>query len=246
MQGAGLDQVVSGLLRAATVRLVRLQGTPARGQAFSGSDLVCQSVSFVAGLLAGRLARAKASAGILAAMRLEVSAILLLLLHFIAARSTTSIDGGLVEVGPDRRIARKGRVVVGGQVEVANHVLAFELDVHRPGGEVHLALDLAGDDALLRRPPRLVAVAGLVVALVLQHHLLAGDANGPGAFGGVLGQAGIGVGDRYPQRRRRRLRRVKQTSGKAAMDLPLAALQEISMLLAYTSLAIRQPSPVDS
>ena len=144
--------------------------------------------------------------GALLRLGLLAGASRLLLLHVLLA-ILVQRHGLFVGIDPGWRIAGKGRVVVGGQVEVANHVLAFELDVHRPGGEVHLALDFAGDDALLRRPPRLVAVAGLVVALVLQHHLLAGDANGPGAFGGVLGQAGIGVGDRYPQRRRRRLRR---------------------------------------
>lgn len=38
--------------------------------------------------------------------------------------------------------------------------------------------DLAGDDAFLRGAAGFVAVAGLVVALVLEHHFLAGDADG--------------------------------------------------------------------
>ncbi|MCY1452841.1 hypothetical protein D3C76_1536410 [compost metagenome] len=58
-------------------------------------------------------------------------------------------------------------MVVGHQVEVPDDVLPLELHIHGPGVEVHLALDLAGDDTLLRGVSGFVSRAGLEVALVL-------------------------------------------------------------------------------
>src|SRR5690606_30728852 len=124
--------------------------------------------------------------------------------RFIAA---LGCRGHFIGMHPRRRIARHRGMVVGGQVHVADDVLALELDVHRPAGEVDLALVLRGDDALLGRAAGLIAVTGLVIALVLEHHLLAADLYRAAAVGGVLGHPGVGVGDGHARWRRWRLRR---------------------------------------
>jgi hypothetical protein len=75
------------------------------------------------------------------------------------------------------------RLVVRHDVEVPNDVLAFGLDVHRPGVEVHLAHVHARGHALLRGAPGFVAAAPLEMRLVLEHHLLARNLDAARAVG---------------------------------------------------------------
>src|SRR3546814_7436908 len=96
-----------------------------------------------------------------------------------------------------RRLARLGSMVVRRQIHVPDDVLPFELDIHRPGSEIHFPLDFAGNNPLLRRIPSFIPIAGLEMAFIPEHDLLAADLHCLTALGCVLGKAGIGVGDRY-------------------------------------------------
>ncbi|MOA18201.1 hypothetical protein D3C78_1385020 [compost metagenome] len=129
-----------------------------------------------------------------------------------------------VDVGPGRAVAWIGSVIVGSQIQVAYDVLPFELHIHGPGFEVHLPFDLAGDDSLLRCTTRLVPIAGLEVALVLEHHFLAADLHRPAAVGGVLGHAGVGVGDGHARRGCGRLRRGEANIGEGGDCLAIRRL----------------------
>src|SRR5262249_28790891 len=114
--------------------------------------------------------------------------------RFLVA-SATWCSSCSVDIGPRRRSAVATGVVVRAQVPIPDHILALDLDVHRPGRVMALALDHPGDDIFFGGVARLVPRARLEVGRILHHYFVAADLHRLAAAARVAGHARVRVRD---------------------------------------------------